>query len=355
MIDREAIRDAFAAIADEAPSPQRIQATLAARTRQHRQRRIVLRVAGIGVAAATVGATGVEVWRLLQQPEAGFPAMAGGPGGGWLDVPLRYRPTWLPRGYGQANRTVLVADDQAAAVSLDWRPDGSASDGLTPTVGLTIGWHDALEPNRPTGRRTENVDVNGVVGQLILTDGEPSSPYVIWQPPGQPQLIVSVMTRDDLDEQRAIALRVARSVQPDQRHTSVGPRFGWLPADLAAAPWMFVLGHDDATWVQTLSTRGANDHRQLDVSIGPDVHKDNFIRDQAQPIQVRGFDGWQVPDNGQLFLTLSDGVEVSLQLLSPASEDGMSGPNPNTVPDLVRIVEELDFGPWPDMTWVGIK
>ncbi|SCF35439.1 hypothetical protein GA0074695_5981 [Micromonospora viridifaciens] len=350
MNDREAIRDAFAAIADEAPSPERIQATLAARTRQHRQRRIVLRVAGMGVAAATVGVTGAEVWRLLQQPEAHFPVMGGGPGGGWLDVPLRYRPTWLPRGYGQADRSVIVVDDQAAVVALDWRPGASASDGLTPTVGLTIGWHDVLEPNRPTGRRTENVDVNGVAGQLIQTDGEPSSPYVIWQPPGQPQLIVSAMTHGDLDEQRAIALRVARSVQPDQRHISVGPRFGWLPADLAAVPWRFDLGHDGATWVQSLSTIPADGRRHLGVSIGPDVHKDNFIRDQAQPIQVRGFHGWQVPDNGQLFLTLSDGVEVYLQLLSPAS-----GPSPNTVPELVRIVEEFDFGPWPDMAWVGTK
>lgn len=351
MIDKEAIRGAFAAIADEAPSPERIQTTLAARTRQHRQRRVVLRVAGMGVAAATVGATGAGVWRLLQQPDAHFPAIGGGPGGGWLDVPLRYQPTWLPRQYGQSNRAVLVADDQAAAVSLDWRPGGSATDGLAPTVGLTIGWHDVLEPNRPTGR-TENVDVNGVAGQLIRTDGERSSPYVIWQPPGQPQLIVSVMTNDDLDEQRAIALRVARSVQPDQRHTSVGPRFGWLPADLAAVPWMFALGHDGVTWVQNLSTIGANG-RQLDVSIGRDVHKDQTNRDQ--PIQVREFHGWQVPDSGQLFLTLSDGVEVRLQLLSPVSQDGMSSPNPNTVPELIRIAEEFDFGPWPDMTWVGTK
>jgi hypothetical protein len=53
-----------------------------------------------------------------------------------------------------------------------------------------------------------------------------------------------------------------------------------------------------------------------------------------------------VPEARQLFLTLPDGVEVFAQL-----DEGPDGEQ--AMPTLIRIIEEFDFGPWPDMSWIG--
>ncbi|MET7417695.1 hypothetical protein [Dactylosporangium sp. NPDC005555] len=339
MIDSEAIRAAFGAIADEAQSPERIRAGLATRARHHRQRRLVLRVAGAGVA---VGAAGVGVWRLTREPETGFPEVAGGPGGGWLKVPLRYRPAWLPGGYGQYQRSIVVVGDRAPVVSLDWRRGTDAS------ISLMIGWHDSLV--RPEGR-TETVDVHGVAGRLVQTESSGNAAYVTWQPPGGPQLIVAVLDEDAPGEQRATALRVARSVRPDQRETYVGPRLGWLPDDLAGRPWRLSQGYQGQQWIQEISATGAGE-RQLHLLMGPDAHKDLADHTTVLPVQLDGLAGWYAPDSRHLFLTLDDGVQV---LLGLDAVDGQTEEPGQVPPELTRIIEALDHGPWPDMTWVGSR
>ena len=53
-----------------------------------------------------------------------------------------------------------------------------------------------------------------------------------------------------------------------------------------------------------------------------------------------------MPEQRQLFLIMGDGVEVFAQLDSQPGGD-------EALPDLIRIREGFDFGPWPDMSWVG--
>lgn len=61
----------------------RIQATLDRRVRRHRQRRLVLRVAGVGAAGAAAGLAGVRLPYLLRGGPR-FPHVVGGPGAdGW--------------------------------------------------------------------------------------------------------------------------------------------------------------------------------------------------------------------------------------------------------------------------------
>jgi hypothetical protein len=356
MTTVEDIRAAFAVIADEAPPAERIRSTIDARARQHRQRRLILGIAGVGVAAGAVGLAGLGVLRLLQ-PDAAFPKISGGPGGGWLQVPLRYGPTWLPGGYGMCSITVFVAGEQAPVVDREWRPAGRAGESMSSLVELLVGWHDTLERNRPIGQ-VEEVDVNGVAARLIRAEGGGLT-YVIWQPSGEPQLIVTVGDDDNDDRRRTTALRVARSVRPDPRFTWVGPRFGWLPAELADVPWQVRVGYHDVAWQQTI-TIGNPQGLQLVVEIGPNAHNGRLNNNGQviQAVRVRGLDGRQEPADGLLFFTLPDGIEVLLQC-SPApggpstGNPGQSSKASDSAAQLVHIAEKCDFGPWPDMSWIG--
>ncbi|MEV0728074.1 hypothetical protein [Polymorphospora sp. NPDC050346] len=356
MIDSAAIREALTAIADEAPGPERIRANLTGRTRRHRQRRLVLRLAGTGVATAAVGLGGLGTVRLLDRPRTGFPEISDGPGGGWLEVPLRQHPTWLPPGHGQSQLRVLVSGKEAPVVARQWERPGTA-DARTPIVALTVGWHESLDADRPTGR-TQDVDVAGVAGQLVrgpeIPDAAPDV-HVIWQPPGEPQLILTVLGDDTVEQRANVALRVARSTRPDPRHIRLGPRPGWLPIGLAGRPWQLFVNYEGADWRQLVSVTGG-DGRQLMVLSGPGAHAGLLNQQAARPVRVLGSDGWHVPDNGHLFFTLPDGVAVFVGLDAPIAAEPTGG-DPETVPlaELVRIAEEFDFGPWPDMSWVGSR
>ncbi|MFC0527618.1 hypothetical protein [Phytohabitans kaempferiae] len=340
MIDSEAIRTAFAALADQAPPPDRIRAALAARVRQHHRRRLVLRLAGAGVVAASTGVATAGVWRATRPSGPGFPVLDGGPGGGWLDVPLQYRPAWLPQRYGESARTVVVDGERAPVISRDWQP-GPAEQ----PISLLVGWHPSLDADRPGGT-PENVEVNGAPGELVQVDADRFATYVTWRAPGQPQLMVSVLTDDGADAQRDLAMRVARSVRPDPGRIGVGPRFGWRPADMATTPWRLRHGFQDTDWVQDVVVNGTGG-RQLLISIGAGAAtKFENTTVATEPIRIREWKGWRIPEMNQLFLTLPAGVEVFAQLDSgPAGEQTMSA--------LTRVVEEFDFGPWPDMSWVG--
>ncbi|MEV4513173.1 hypothetical protein AB0K00_29885 [Dactylosporangium sp. NPDC049525] len=339
MIDTEAIRSAFAALADEAPPADRIRASLVVRARRHRQRRLVLQLAGAGTVVAATGVAAAGVWRLTQPPASRFPVLHAGPGGGWLEVPLRFRPAWLPRGYGEGKRTVVVDGTQAPVLSRDWQP--GTADRM---IALLIGWHPSLDPDRPSGRET-TVDVNGVPGRLVQTGDQTPGTYLTWQPPGQPQLLVSVHTDDVADAQQDLAVRVARSVRPDPGTTAVGPRFGWLPPDLATAPWRLQHGFEDTNWTQEVTMSGTGGRRLL-MTMGTSAAMRLGNTFATTPIRIRDWSGWQVPEMRQLFLTLPDGIEVYAQLDDdPDGEPAM--------PTLTRIIEDFDFGPWPDLSWIG--
>jgi hypothetical protein len=334
MIDAEAIRDAFAALADEAPDADRIRAALAGRTRRHRQRRLVLRLAGAGTLAAATGVAAAGVWRLTRPSDPDFPAVDGGPGGGWLEVPLRFRPTWLPHRYGEAARSFIVDDGQVPVLSREYQK-GSAEE----VISLLIGQHESIEADRPNGE-TSIVDINGSPGRLVRVTDIGLATHVSWQRPGEPPLIVSVLTAGGADVQRDVALRVARSVRLDPGLTWVGPRLGWRPPDLATAPWRLRQGFYGDDWTQDVTVDGA-DGRQLIIGMGPGVSQRFETTFASEPIRIREWSGLLIRENGQLFLSQPDGVEAFVQLDS------------ESVDEMVQIMEAFDSGPWPDMSWVG--
>jgi hypothetical protein len=336
MIDEAAIRAAIEAIADEARPATRIRATLDRRVRRYRQRRLVLRLAGVGAAGAVAGLAGL---RLLGPSEDN--RIIGGPGGGWLRAPLRWRPGWLPAGYGAALLCAEVAGDTAPVVSRTWTDPASAQQDIAPTISLTVGW-SGLYAGRQAITHTATVQIKGVPGMLTEMDG---STNVQWQPPGEPKLTVSVDDNHTPDDRRTVALRIARSVVPDAASLPIGPRFGWLPADLAPAPWMFTVTYEARRWLQSIVLRLA-DGTELDINMGPGVSID--LPADAKRITVHGLPARHTTaDLEQIAFTTPDGVNVWLQL-----DRRHADPAPD---DLVNIAEHLDLGPWPDMTWVGTR
>lgn len=335
MIDELAIRTAIEAIADEARPGTRIKADLHRRIRRYRQRRLILRVAGVG---AVTGIAGVWASELLRDDRR-FPHIIGGPGGGWLAAPVRFRPGWLPTGYGAATLGAVVAGDTATVVERTWADPTSA----TNDVSLTVGWSDVY-PGNQAPSHTTSVNVNGVAG--TLTEYPNGSTNVQWQPPGEPKLTVSVSSNHGPDDRRTVALRIARSLVPDTATLDVGPRLGWLPPDLATTPWMFSVTYDDTSWTQLIAIR-LHDGSELDIDIGPTVVTPDLPPD-AKRVTVHGVEArYATPDPDRLTYTTPDGVKVWLQL---DRRHAPTGPD-----DLVRIADQLDLGPRPDMSWVGSR
>jgi hypothetical protein len=88
------------------------------------------------------------------------------------------------------------------------------------------------------------------------------------------------------------------------------------------------------------------DTTELDINMGPSV--DLNLPPDARPIKVQGVDARHATtDPDQLGFTTPDGVRVWLQL-----DRRHADPTPD---DLVRIANQLDLGPWPDMSWVGTR
>jgi hypothetical protein len=344
MNEADTIRAAFAVIgadAPEAPDVDRIHGVLAYRARRARQRRVVLRVAGAGAAAVVVGGAALGVREVLGgRPGPAWPEIAGGPGGGWVAVPWRFEPGWLPWGYGEARFGMVVMGDQVPVASRSWMQDGS-------TIEVMVGWHDSM--NRPSGATT-SVVVGGVRGDLIEGDG---GTYVTWQPPGQPTLTVAVVggPADDSGQWkgspalwRSQALHVAGSLRHDPGHGYVGTRFGYLPPQYAGRPWSYSVGYVGSAWYQNILVTSADGNSQLLIDIGPHAYEGFFDESQAAPSAVRGVPGWTIAEANQVFVTLDDGREIMAQ-----------GGRDLDVLEVLRVVDDLDVGPIPDMTWVGTR
>ena len=349
MTDVDAIRDALAAIADEAPAAERVRSTLAARARVRRQRRVLLTAGGLATAGAAAGVVGYVAVR--RRPHAG-PAE---PAPGTIRVPYAYHPDWLPDGVGLNQLGAVVENGAVRQVSRRWQPPGVSDGALGPSVELVIGAdlfggvgpYDGAKP----------FDINGVEGKFKIR-AFPSPPAtdrradLAWSPPDAPSLRVRYEGDGSYEDDDPL-VRVARSVRPDGRSFLLNPRFGWLPDPYAAGTRTVRIGARDGGWNQevtvypaeTAATAGGPPPRGLTVEMGT-AHTHTVPMDDARPQPVRGLDGRY--RSGVLAFTLPDDVAVLVYGLE-ATDDG---PAP---PDLLRVAEEFDFGDWPDMSWAGTR
>ena len=337
MTDVDEIRAAIAAIADEAHPPLRVRAAIDARTRHHKQRRLLLRAAGTLAAAAATGAGGVAAYRLRRPDGTVFPEITGGPGGGWLQVALRWRPDWLPEGYGVTTLGAVVDGTSVVAAERVWTPPQRLDGPNLASVALQSGWSDTYA-QIPTAARTDRVDIGGVPGELSSFDT--GGVLLIWQPAGQPRLSVSVGVDDlDAERERDIAVRVARSLRPDPGTFAVGPRPGSLPDVFAGQPWVYTLSAHGTMWTQSVLI--SNGDADLDVWASPDV-RPLYDIGGSQPIDIDGARAWLDVQNHQLFVEQLDDRDVEVH----TTIDGV---------DLPQVARAFDLGPVPDMTWYGSR
>jgi hypothetical protein len=361
--DTGAIRDALAAIAEEAPAAERVRSTLTDRARAHRHRRVLLTAGALVTAGAATGFTGYVAVR-----ERRGTRPAGPPGDpvrvphtGPLRVPYAHHPAWLPDGVGLDQLGAVVEGGEVRLVTRRWRAPGRDDGPLGPAVELVIGDHWLGGTGPYDGAKS--FDINGAEGKLKIRafrlPADPGRPAEVdragdlrWDPPDAPPLRVGYTGDGSYDDDDP-AVRVARSVRPDPRWFPLRPGFGWLPERFAGGALQVRFGVRAQGWYQEVTAypRGGRDGsgappRGITLEIGTAGQHGFPAFPPPRPQQVRGLDGRYL--RGYLQFTLPDGNDVLIYGLDAPDE----GPPP---PDLLRVAEEFDFGDWPDMSWAGTR
>jgi len=258
MVDEQMIRAAYDAMAGTAPAPGRVRARIEARTRVHRQRRMLLVGAGALGTAAAATAVGVPL-AIRDRPRVQGPA----PGGlsssapvpelEPVEMPLLFAPRWLPDGIAEQFRNVKIVTaggaDKPAGGTRNWLLPGVrySNDG-TNLEGVMFSVGERIDDNNG-----QPIRVGTVTGTLRVTD----SAYVEWQPPGAPNLLVSVY---GLPKATETALRIARSVARTSATTPVSMRSPWVPDRFAGFTLASVYPTADG-WCQSLTHTSTN-HRE---------------------------------------------------------------------------------------------
>ncbi|MEV0403318.1 hypothetical protein [Actinoallomurus sp. NPDC050550] len=235
MTTDEVIRQAFERQAENAPAADRVLADFRVRMgRVRRRRRATQGVMAVVLSGAAVAAA--AVWVPSGKPESIGHRVQTGPRP--APVRLLYRPGWLPQGFTEVARE--VGQGRADSVQIRTWADRSlteppADKALVPRVDVQVEpptragrYEDRLTSlRRQPGSTTVNVN-----GHEARRWQDSSGQCVIaWRPDTRSVLSV---TMSNLIDPCADALRVARSVGPDDRATFVPPlRATWLPATFA--------------------------------------------------------------------------------------------------------------------------
>ncbi|GAA4630477.1 hypothetical protein GCM10023196_055990 [Actinoallomurus vinaceus] len=233
MTTDEVIRQAFERQAENAPAADHVLADLRVRMGRARRRRVATQ--GVMAVVFSGAAVAAAVWVPSGGPESIGHRVQAGPRP--APVRLLYRPSWLPQGFTEVARQVGQGRSNGVQIrtwadrSMTERPVG---DALVPTVDVQVepptqgGREDRLTSlRRLTGSTT--VDVNGHEARRWHdTSGQC---MIAWQPTAKAVLSV---TMNGFIGPCADALRVARSIGPDDRATVVPPlRVTWLPTGYA--------------------------------------------------------------------------------------------------------------------------
>ena len=312
MID-DTIRSAYETIAATAPGPERVRAALLTRTRVHRQRRALL--VGAGALAATATGLPFVLRERHRPPTTGRPAApqpaAPQPAAPQpVEVPFLFAPAWLPGEVGELFRSVKTTGEPDGGTRIWARPGTVFEDGTAGLRGVTLSVNERIDDNSGSP-----VMIGSVRGSLRVTDGA----FVEWQPPGVPNLIVSVYGLKDATN---TALRVARSVARTDAALRLAMRLPWVPQRFAGYTQASVYPIPGG-WCQSLVHESADGLRSF------------AIVARTRP----------APEGAAYQTTRPGGVTI---YLPPGKQD----PEPLTKQEAARLLDELDWTP-PDLSWVG--
>jgi hypothetical protein len=227
-MDTELIREALTLQAERAPDTREVYRTLrlcvAEQDRRRRRARIALIAVGTATAVAAAPLLATVQWHRAS-PAVG-PASGGS---GQLstselprDVPLQFRPTWLPPGLHEA-ATQATFDNTSAVrtyVRGDVDPEAGGADTLTITVTVDaeVG---------PPGY--------GVLAQPVLPEDtsvgsfqDPPSHWLSWTPVSGVRVDVLATNLQVTDAQLE---RIVANLVPDDTRRTIPLRIGWLPEE----------------------------------------------------------------------------------------------------------------------------
>lgn len=210
--------------ADRAVPVERIRAGLAARIARARRRRRIGLGAGAGLVAASVAAAivipSVLIDRDRHRPVSTPPMTPSA-----NDVPLGFRPTWLPDDLVERGRNCVNAySPLAPEVTRQWdRPDAPLSP--RPTLSFKIS-RNVADPQSYLGNAAERIVVNGAEG-TFRRPPEDMDQSLVWSP-GKHTLLTLETRHSGLDKEDL--LRIAQSVVPSPDRYTTPLRFQKLPS-----------------------------------------------------------------------------------------------------------------------------
>ena len=335
------IRETVRSQEELAVDPDRIRAGLPARAarRQRARTRAMLAAVAAGVAVAVavpvviLGDSGTVVTATVPQ----------------ATIPLGYRITWLPDGMGEEIRDISFL---APGTGRGW--ESTAPDSVDHS---NPGVHLFVTPTAPDDvDRTPNVDINGVPGYY-------GGGSVIWEVGDTGFLVVAPESFFTQEE----ALRIARSVEPDPTPMRLPLQFGWLPDGSAEwtrkseEPGVRVVGDSPTRWEATVLVYDSQRYVQASLTTneympllpepnGEEVIINGRTAQLSQSAEARGPVERDYQASWLLTMDLGDGRHLTVQ-------SGTAKNSPATPPlsrdDMIRIVEQIQLDPNPDVGWIG--
>jgi hypothetical protein len=339
MIDEQEIRDAYEAIAATALPAERVRGRLAARGREHRQRRALL--VGAGALGTAAVATGIGVPLASRRPTAGPAGLPAAPAPSGRVVheghSFTFAPAWLPDGVGEQFRSVRPGGSTRIwlPAGVPYPEDGTKPPGVTFSTGSTgsVPHPDGAPAGGGPGER---VQIGSVTGRLWVTDAA----YVQWQPPESPVLWVAVR---GLPDARKTALRVARSVhllgdvgvdtsgrEKYSRMLWYAMYSPWVPDRFRGVTEVSEIGTTRGWW-QSLTYNSADGRYRVRISA------------RTGPVPA--------VDAGAYAITREGGVTVWIPRDRTAPVNGYA---PLTAFEANRMLREFEYRVFPDdSSWVG--
>ncbi|MBB5801833.1 hypothetical protein F4560_001601 [Saccharothrix ecbatanensis] len=368
------IRDAVRRQEEVAVDPERIRAALPARAarkaRVQRTRMLVTVAAAASVAVAVavptvvlresadVGVATSPTAPSSAAPSTGSPgSTTAAPSPGAATAPLRYKPTWLPPGLTEWQRSVpLTSDHPKVGVTRTWKTTPAeeiANLGLTaytspqdkappaPPIFVNPDGTAQVDPGRP-------VEINGKTGYY---DGRTT---ITWQVEPETKLMLTApelgLSEDDL-------FRIARSVQPDDTRLHLPLHTDPLPGGVSTL-FATVEGESPDSWEASLFAE-----RTMAAYVS--VRYGTIAPGSAaggEAVTVRGVAARLTKPSGDtstqpgyrtdwvLTADLGDGRWLTVN--GGTVLDSPGGPA-LTRDDILRIAEQVELDPSADLGWLG--
>ncbi|WP_156077024.1 hypothetical protein [Saccharothrix sp. NRRL B-16314] len=363
------IRDAVRRQEELAVDPDRIRAALPARAarrvRVHRTRTLIAVAAAASVAVAVAvptvvlrEAADVGVASSPATPTPTAPSTAA-PSPGTATAPLRFKPTWLPSGLTEWQRSVPLTSepDTKASVVRIWKTTpadeianlglyaySSRQDKSPPSPPVVVNAEGTTIELTDPGRE---VEINGKPGYY---DGRST---ITWQvDPATKLMLVAPelgLSEDDL-------FRIARSVQPDDTRLHLPLRTGPLPGGVVAQ-FATVDGESPDSWEASLLAQRTM-AAYVSVRFGT---TDRVATGEGEAVTVRGVAARLAKPSGDtdtqvgyrtdwvLTVDLGDGRRLAVH----AGSGPDSAAPALTREDVLRIAEQVELDPNADLDWLG--